>query len=150
MAAPPQTQGFNDLFHHAEERAERLIAILRLFISATLTLIVIFLVLKVEIDLGPVFQRQIFHAILVMVSYFVLGIVFLAWGVLALLSNLIVRNIVGGHSMWSDIPAQFQHLPSQLLSGFLTPLDIFAIVLAAIGAALLAFFFLYKYRLAQS
>ena len=74
----------------------------------------------------------------------VVGIVFLTGGVLTLLGNLVAKGIVGGYTMWADAPARLRELPSQLLAGFLAPLDIYAIVLAAIGVGLLVVFFVYR------
>ena len=59
MASPTQTQYVTDLFHHAEERAERLIAVLRLFIAGTLTFLIVFLISQMETELGPALQRQV-------------------------------------------------------------------------------------------
>lgn len=77
MAASSQNAAVTELFHHAEERAERLIAVLRLFISGSLAFILVFLVLQVETDLDDMFRRQVAYGMLVMASYFLLGLIFL-------------------------------------------------------------------------
>ncbi|WP_223425314.1 adenylate/guanylate cyclase domain-containing protein [Tateyamaria pelophila] len=77
MPSPTQTKAVTNLFHNAEERAERLIAMLRLFISGSLALIILLLVLRLETDLDAQFQKQVGYAILVMASYFALGLLFL-------------------------------------------------------------------------
>lgn len=106
MASNQQTQHVTDLFHQAEERAEWLIAVLRLFISGTLTVLVLLLVTQIEIELDAMLRRQVSYAILVMVSYFVLGLVFLA----------IVR--AGLYRPWMSWPSAMADCAFILISGW--------------------------------
>lgn len=78
MAASSQNVAVTALFHQAEEGAEKLIAVLRLFISGSLAIILVFLVSRIETSLDDMFRRQVAYGILVMASYFLLGLFFLA------------------------------------------------------------------------
>ncbi len=106
MASPAQPKAVSDLFHHAEERAERLIAILRLFISGSLTVILVFLMSRLDIELDAMFQRQVAYAVLVMASYFALGLLFLA----------IVR--LGWFRPWMSWPSAMADCAFILISGW--------------------------------
>lgn len=106
MASTAQTKAVSDLFHHAEERAERLIAILRLFIAGSLTLVLVFLISQVQIELDAVFQKQVAYAYLVMASYFALGLIFLA----------IVR--FGVYRPWMSWPSALADCAFILISGW--------------------------------
>ncbi len=80
-----------------------------------------------------------------------LGIILLASGVIFFAGNLVTRYFVGGLiSGQPDIPAQIQSLMPQMVGDFLNPLVIYSVILAVIGAALLAVYFICKSRQAQA
>jgi hypothetical protein len=75
-----------------------------------------------------------------------LGITFLTCGVIIYLGNLVTKYFAGVSIMELALPIQFQTWLPQLLADFLTPLDIYGIVLAIIGVLLLVVSFVYKPR----
>lgn len=75
-----------------------------------------------------------------------LGITFLTCGVFTYLGNLATKYFIGAQFTQVVMPAQLQTRLPQLLSDLLAPLDIYSIVLAAIGVVLLIVSFVYKPR----
>ncbi len=75
-----------------------------------------------------------------------LGITFLTCGVITYLGSLATKYFAGARVTEFAIPAEFQAWLPQLFDDFLAPLDIYGIVLAAIGVALLVVSFVYKPR----
>jgi hypothetical protein len=79
-----------------------------------------------------------------------LGITFVTCGVITFIGNLVAKHFAGASITHLDIPTPLQTWLPQLLSDFLTPLDIYSIVLAVIGIAMLVVSFVYKPRLPES
>ncbi len=75
-----------------------------------------------------------------------LGITFLTCGVITYLGNLATKYFAGVGMTQLELPIQFRTWLPQLMADLLAPLDIYGIVLAAIGIALLIVFFVYKPR----
>jgi hypothetical protein len=75
-----------------------------------------------------------------------LGITFLSCGVFIYLSNFLARYFLSPQLLEISLPADFQTKLPQLMADLHAPLDMYAIVLAAIGAALLVVSFVYKRR----
>jgi len=75
-----------------------------------------------------------------------LGITFFTCGVITYLGNLAAKHFAGALLTQAAVPAQFQTYLPQLLADFLAPLDMYGIILAAIGAVLLIVSFAYKPR----
>ncbi len=74
-----------------------------------------------------------------------LGITFLTCGVITYLYNLAAKHFTGTLVV-QNLPAPLQTRLPQLVSDFLAPLDMYALILAAIGIALLIVSFVYKPR----
>ena len=75
-----------------------------------------------------------------------LGPIFLACGILSLASFFITKYIADKLSTQSDVPVYLQTWLPQLLSDTLAPLEIYSMVLAAVGVVLLIVSFAYKPR----
>ena len=79
-----------------------------------------------------------------------LGITLLTCGVITYISNLVAKHFIGVGLAQDTLPASLQTWLPQLVSDFLTPLDIYSIVLAVIGIALLVVSFVYNPRQSES
>jgi hypothetical protein len=75
-----------------------------------------------------------------------LGITFLSCGVFIYLSNFLARYFLSPQLLEVSLLADFQTKLPQLMADIQSPLEIYAIVLAAIGVALLVVSFVYKRR----
>ncbi len=75
-----------------------------------------------------------------------LGITLLTCGVIIYLGNLATKYFAKVSITQLPLPAQLQTLVPQLLSDSLAPLDMYSIILAAIGIVLLVVSFVYKSR----
>ncbi|MFC2008262.1 hypothetical protein ACFLT0_01040 [Chloroflexota bacterium] len=73
-----------------------------------------------------------------------LGITFLICGVITYLGNLAVKYFAGARITQIAMPVEYRALLPRLLVDILVPLDIYSIVLAAIGVALIIVSFVYK------
>ena len=75
-----------------------------------------------------------------------LGVTFLSCGFVIYLSNFLARYFVSPRLLELSLPADFQTKLPQLMADFHAPLDWYAIVLVAIGVALVVVSFVYKRR----
>jgi len=75
-----------------------------------------------------------------------LGITFLSCGVVTFLGNLAIKYFAGASITQLSLPILLQTRLPQLLADFLGPLDMYGIILAAIGVGLLIVSFVYKPR----
>lgn len=75
-----------------------------------------------------------------------LGTEFLVCGLLIYVANLLTRHFLSPELLKMSLPADFQMRLPQLMADIYAPLDIYAIVVAAVGAALLTVSFVYRPR----
>jgi hypothetical protein len=75
-----------------------------------------------------------------------LGITFLTCGIITYLINYASKSGVEESVTQVDMPAPFQVWLPELISDILSPLDIYSIILAALGFVLFIFSFVYRPR----